>query len=143
MKNVFSLLVLLMSVQSAFAGYGSMTIGEYAYLPDCGGTVKVTKSSNQGSDQVNIVFNDVVNCSNFDIVGLPKYKAVKLGGENRARGGSFTIPQRAIGDGFNSIQIIIRSNSGKTDDTINVMFIADDVPSKPSNPAPSTGGAYN
>lgn len=136
----FALLLLLASAQSAFAGYGSMTIGEYASLPDCGGTIKVTESSNGYSDQVNVVFNNVANCSNFDIVGLPNYKMVKLGGADRARSGSFTIPKRAIGEGFNSIQVIIRSNTGKTSDVINVQFINVTVPSTPV--VIPSGGSY-
>lgn len=138
MKKIMSLLVLLMGAQSAFAGYGSMTIGEYASLPDCGGTIKVTESGNDDSGQVNIVFNDVVNCSNFDIVSLDRYKMVKLQGQDRSRSGSFTIPKRAIGTGYNSIQVVIRSNSNKTSDTINVNFINVSTPSNPI-PVPSSG----
>ena len=122
MKKLFGL-ALLLSVQSAFAGYGSMTIGEYATLKDCGGTIKVTESNNGGSEQVNIKFDNVVKCSNFDIVSLPNYQAVKLQGKDRARSGSFTIPKQAIGSGFNSIEVLIRSDKNKTSDRIRVMFI--------------------
>ena len=138
MKKSLGLLAVLFVSASAFAGYGSMTIGEYASLPDCGGTIKVTESDNQGSDQVNIVFKDVVNCSNFDILSsngdAVNYPNKKLQGEDRARSGSFTLPKRVLGEGFNSIQVRVQSNSRKTMDTINVLFIQ--TPS-----APSTGGS--
>ena len=137
MKNILSVLSFLsLCAPSAFAGYGSMTLGEYATLPDCHGTIKVTESSNQGSDQVNVSLKDVVNCSNFDIVGVKNYK---LGGKDRARSGSFTLPKSTLGYGFNSIQVIVKSNSGETSDTINVQFLNVTGPSYPvpSNPAPT------
>jgi hypothetical protein len=140
MNKMYSLFAVLFVSASAFAGYGSMTIGEYAQLPDCGGTVKVTSSDNQGTGQVNVVFSNVVNCSNFDILAANGqdigYSSKKLQGKSNARAGSFTLPKGLIDQGFNSIQVVVKSDSGHTSDTINVLFIQ---PSAPS--APSTGGS--
>jgi hypothetical protein len=139
MNKVFGLIALMFVTTSAFAGYGSMTIGEIAQLPDCQGTVKVTSSDNQGTGQVNVVFHDVVNCSNFDILAANGqdigYSNKKLQGQPNSRAGSFTIPKGLIDSGFNSIQVVVKSNTGKTSDTINVMFI------QTSTPQPTTGGS--
>lgn len=157
MKKYMSAALLLVS-QVAFAGSGSMTLGEYASLPDCGGTIKVTASENNSGEQVNVVFKDVVNCSNFDILAangeMTSYANKKLGGRDRARSGSFTLPKYLIEDGANSVTVVVRSNSGQTSDTIRVKFLSLPVYNPPVYnppvysepviivPGPSSGGGY-
>jgi hypothetical protein len=97
-----------------------MDANDSATLPDCGGVVQ-TKISN-GATQLNLVFSDVVNCSNFDILrangSTTSYTEKKLGGADRARSGSFTIPADLIDYGNNTITVRIQSNSKKTYDTV-------------------------
>lgn len=105
-----------------------MTFGERTYLPSCGGTVEVTSKGGQ----VNLVFRNVENCSNFDIVSNSgerfAYQAKKLQKQGKQRGGSFTIPKHMIRDifdsflGFNRIKVRVNSNSGAHTDTIIVKF---------------------
>jgi hypothetical protein len=120
MKKLFSSLVLLLASTSSFAGTVYMDANEYASLPDCGGTVQ-TKIVN-GATQLNLVFSNVVNCSNFDILrangSSTSYTAKKLGGQDRSRDGSFTIPSDLIDNGNNTITVRIQSNSKKTYDTV-------------------------
>ncbi len=109
---------------SAFAGHLSMTIGDYRRLPDCGGSVEVTKSY---SEQVNLVFKNVEDCSNFDILSVNgdrlDYDNKKLGGYDRNRSGSFTLPKFLFENGRNTIRVVLKSNSGKTSDMINVRVV--------------------
>lgn len=152
MKKLITAALLLTS-QFAFAGSGTLTIGEWAQLPDCGGTVKITESHSGGSDQVNVSFRDVVNCSNFDILSANgeaiRYPNQKLGGQNRSRAGSFTLPKKLIDVGANSINVVVRSNTGTTSDRIRVQFL--DLPLIQLPPpveqvivisGPKTGGGY-
>lgn len=96
-------------------------------LYDCGGTVGI---SNGGNDnQVILNFQSVDNCSNFDLIGddgsfVSDYQAKKLQGENGNRYGSFTIPASYVHFGTNSLQVVVRSNSGKHSDTVNVVYNA-------------------
>ena len=133
MKNVLSLLALVLSSSSAFAGTVYMNANDIASLPDCNGTVQ-TKIVNNNT-QLNLVFSNVVSCSNFDIVKANGEKVVysnqKLGGKMRARSGSFTIPANLIEIGSNSIRVLLKSNSAKTYDTIVVKVKAKS--SLPSN----------
>ncbi|MBC7690793.1 MAG: hypothetical protein H7222_03420 [Methylotenera sp.] len=133
------LFAILMTAPTAFAATGTLTIGQYASLPDCGGTIKVADSDSENgkSEQLNVSFDNVVNCSNFDIVGLPDYAAVKLQGKAKDRSGSFTIPKRAIKKGLNSIQIVVKSNTGKTKDTVTVNFIEIVTPAPKPAPQPA------
>ena len=122
MSKFFSLLTISMfaTLSSAFAGTVTMDANDFASLPDCGGVVQ-TKISN-GATQLNLVFKNVDQCSNFDIVKANGEKVTypnqKLGGKDRARSGSFTIPSSLIDLGSNSIRVSLKSNSGKTSDTI-------------------------
>jgi hypothetical protein len=78
--------------------------------------------------QVNIVFRDVRDCSKFDILsaqgGSINYGLKSLGGRDRDRSGSFTLPRSVIDYGRNGVMVQIRSNSGKHDDVIYLDFYA-------------------
>jgi hypothetical protein len=93
-------------------------------LPTCGGTVEVNTMGNQ----VNLVFRDVENCSNFDILSNDgrsiSYPNQKLGGRDGARAGSFTLPKRVVDFGHNGVRVELRSNSRKTNDIVYVKFYA-------------------
>jgi hypothetical protein len=130
---------------AAFAGYRTMTIGQMTDLPECEGTVSVNNGGN--GDQVNVVFHNVQQCSNFDILAngsyWANYRAKKLQQQGYGRGGSFTIPQRLMGDGLNSIEIVVHSDRGAPEDHVTVNFYAQGVnnPGLPVNPVvpPSNG----
>lgn len=111
---------------SAFAGQMTLTIGDEAYLSDCGGKVSVTKSDQGNGEQLNLVFSGVEKCSNFDILSAngmsANYDDKKIPGNNGDRGGSFTLPKRVIDLGYNNIKVVVRSNTGKTSDTIRLRF---------------------
>lgn len=149
-KTTLGMMTLAMALgaQAAMAATGTMTLGEYAQLPDCGGTVKITTSRNGSSEQVNIQLRDVVHCSNFDILSANGdqvlYSVKKLGGKDRARSGSYTIPSGLIDFGWNSIRVVVRSNSGAHSDTIRVKFAQ--VPVLPAPPVvvvtPASGSGW-
>lgn len=93
-------------------------------LKSCGGVVR-TKVSYE--TQMNVSFEGVENCSNFDIVeanGNPvNYKIEKLEGPDGSRFGSFTLPKSVLRFGFNRVTVVLKSNSGKTSETISIDFI--------------------
>lgn len=93
-------------------------------LSACGGVVQ-TKVSN---GQLNIIFKNVTDCSNFDIVksngDRVDYPNMKLQGVQGARAGSFTLPKSVIEFGFNTVRVQLKSNSGKTSETIVISFLA-------------------
>jgi len=126
MKNFFVLfaLSLLAPVSSAFAGFVVMDANDSAVLPSCGGVIQ-TKIANYGSD-LNLVFSNVSQCSNFDIVSANgervDYENQKLQGKDQARSGSFTIPSRFIDYGRNEIRVSLKSNSAIHSDTILISF---------------------
>lgn len=95
-----------------------------AYLSSCGGTVEL----NTYGAQVNIVFRNVRNCSKFDILstqGYPiSYGMKSLGGYDRNRSGSFTLPRSVIDYGRNGVMVQMRSNSGAHADNIYLDFYA-------------------
>lgn len=136
MKKMISVLAISMlaAVSSAFAGTVYMDGNDYASLPSCGGVVQ-TKISNYNT-QLNLIFSNVSQCSNFDIVGANgqrvNYPNQKLQGQNQARYGSFTIPATLIDYGTNQIRISLQSNSAKHADTIVVT-----VRATPSYPIPT------
>lgn len=111
---------MLATLSSAFAGTVYMDANDYASLPSCAGVVQ-TKIANYGSD-LNLVFSNVAQCSNFDIVSANgdrvAYENQKLQGQNQSRYGSFTIPSRFIDYGRNEIRVSVKSNTGKHADTI-------------------------
>lgn len=125
---------------AAQAGNLTLTIGEESRLRDCGGFVQITKSpqGNRG-EQVNLVFRGVENCSNFDILGnngeAINYPNKKLGGADRNRSGSFTLPKFVLDRGWNNVKVVVRSNSGATADTIRVLFVT-------TPPAPTYGNVW-
>jgi hypothetical protein len=114
----------LLFVSTAFAGNVWLTSGQYVRLPECGGSVEAS----QDATQATLVFQGVQNCSNFDIFGANgesvQYPNKKLGGVNQNRSGSFTIPKDLIQLGSNNIQVVVKSNSGKTSDRINISFFS-------------------
>jgi hypothetical protein len=94
-----------------------------ASLKECGGTVefKVTNG------QANLIFRDIKQCSNFDILSAngekTDYPNKKIGTEEN-RSASFTLPKSIIDFGANGVTVIVKSNSGKTSDKIKVKFLA-------------------
>ncbi len=130
MKKLALALISLFVLSTSAMADVYITLGEQADLPHCGGTIRANNGSND--DQVNIVFKNVENCSNFDILSdnggtISDYDKKKLQGENPNRSGSFTIPERFISSGhgrylYNSITVIVKSNSGKHYDRVHVSF---------------------
>ncbi len=106
----------------------SMSSRDSAYMRACGGTIQTTVTGSSYNRQLNLVFRDVVNCSNFDILksngDRVNYPNKKLGGLDRSRSGSFTLPQNVIDFGWNSVTVVLKSNSGQTSETIRVNFVA-------------------
>ncbi|MBC7384691.1 MAG: hypothetical protein H7301_00835 [Cryobacterium sp.] len=102
----------------------SMTSTDVRTLNSCGGVVQ-TKVSN---GQLNVIFQNVSNCSNFDIVSANgdrvNYPNMKLGGNEGSRSGSFTLPKKVIDFGGNRVNVLLKSNSGKTSELISIRFIA-------------------
>jgi len=149
-KKTLGLLTLAMAfgAQAAMAATGTMTLGEYAQLPDCGGTIKVSIVHRDNQERVQIQFKDVVNCSNFDILSANGdkviYKSKKLSGEHMSRDGRFLIPRDLIDLGMNSVRINIKSDTGMHSDTIRVKFAELPVLPVPSVVVvtPSAGGGY-
>ena len=96
----------------------------FAYLPSCGGTVELDVTYGN----VNLIFRNVENCSNFDILSSGgdsvDYPNKKLQEQGRGRGGSFTLPRRVLDFGLNGVQVVVKSNSGKTNDYVFVQFLA-------------------
>lgn len=119
-KHVLFLALSMFASASAFAGTVYMDANDYASLPSCGGVIQ-TKISNDAT-QLNLVFSNVSQCSNFDIVSANgskvNYPNQKLQGQNQARSGSFTIPASMIDYGSNTIRVLLQSNSGAHSDTI-------------------------
>lgn len=139
MKKLFSVFVLALLSTSAMAGTVYMDGNDLGTLPDCDGTVRT--SIDNDNTQLNLVFSNVVDCSNFDIVSANgarvNYTNKKLGGVNRARSGSFTIPGSLIDAGSNTIRVLLKSNSGKTSDTIVIRVRARSTP-----PTPPSSGSH-
>lgn len=96
----------------------------FSYLADCGGTVEL----NVSGGQVNLVFRNVDQCSNFDILSANgekvNYPNQKLEGANQNRYGSFTLPRSLYDYGMNGVTVVVKSNSGKHSDTFRVYFYA-------------------
>ncbi|MBS1962232.1 MAG: hypothetical protein JST04_08450 [Bdellovibrionales bacterium] len=121
MKTIISLFALsMLAMSSAFAGTVYMSANDFGSLPSCGGVVQ-TKVANYNT-QLNVIFSNVSQCSNFDIVSANgskvNYPNQKLQGQNMNRYGSFTIPMSLIDYGSNTIRIALQSNSAKHADTI-------------------------
>lgn len=97
---------------------------DVARLPSCGGEVSM-KITGQG--QVTLKFDNVTQCSNFDILGANgqaiDYPNKKLQGKEGDRSGSFSLPKRLVDFGFNGIIVVLKSNSGKHDDVIKASFL--------------------
>jgi hypothetical protein len=98
---------------------------DYKRLESCGGSLEV----NTKGGQLNLVFSDVRYCSNFDILkangDVVDYKIQKLDASDKQYGpwfGSRTIPSRFIDWGRNEVIVVVKSNSGKTSETITVKF---------------------
>jgi hypothetical protein len=93
------------------------------HLPECGGSAEVYVNDGQ----LTLTFRNVRSCSKFDILGangeFVNYPTKSLGlntlGEHT---GSFTVPQKFIQLGGNSVKVVLRSNSGKHDEVILVRF---------------------
>lgn len=123
-------------VLSAQAAHLVLPVNVVTSLPSCGGSVETSRSA---SGQINIVFRQVKDCSNFDILSTDfgildaGYKSKKLQDQGRGnRGGSFTIPQVYIDRGMNAIRVEVKSNSGAHKDTIDLLFVA----GRPTQPGP-------
>lgn len=129
MKSSILFVFISLISSSAFADI-TVTVGQTKKLPYCKGTVKVTKTEDNRNDKINLVFKHVENCSNFDILTAngeeTSYKAKKIPGDNQDRSGSFTLPSKIVDDGYNRVKVIVKSNSGKHFDKINVRFRAND-----------------
>ncbi len=136
LSKIFGSLLSLTLVAGAVAAPGAseqtLTVGSYRSLPQCGGTVEVTRSGQNGGQQINLVFSGVKACSNFDIIATGfndvQYKSRKLGGTDGNRSGSFTLSKQLIESGFNDIQLVVQSNSKKTQDYLNLVFEAVKIP---------------
>lgn len=109
------------------ARYPNVVLDSYstwAHLPNCSGIVELKIAGGNA----NLIFRNVVNCSNFDITNsngdLVDYTNKKLGGGDRDRSGSFTIPRRFVDWGHNGIIVSLQSNSKKTRDLIRIHFWA-------------------
>lgn len=93
-------------------------------LSNCGGSASI----NVSGGQVNLVFRNVAQCSNFDILSSNgqgvNYPNQKIAGPNGNRSGSFTLPPSLYQYGINGVQVIVKSNSGKTADVLYVQFLA-------------------
>ncbi len=121
-------------VLSAQAAHLVLPANVQTDLPSCGGTIQ----TNQSNGQYNLIFRNVKDCSNFDIVATDfgiidaNYQAKKIP-ENGSgtRSGSFTIPQAYIDRGLNTIRVEVKSNKGAHSDTIDLVFVAG-----PSRPQP-------
>lgn len=102
----------------------TMRANDIQTLQSCGGVVQ-TKVSN--GNQLNIIFKNVSNCSNFDIVksngDRVDYDNQKLQGLDGARSGSFTLPKSVMEFGLNRVTVLLKSNSGKTAETIAIDFL--------------------
>jgi hypothetical protein len=122
MKKIFTIFAISMltTLSAAFAGTVRMDGNDFASLPECGGVIQ-TKISD-GATQLNLIFKNVSQCSNFDIISANgesvNYPNMKLQGKDGSRAGSFTIPSSLIEYGSNTIRVKLNSNSGKTSDTI-------------------------
>lgn len=121
----------LSSVQSFARGYGAVVeaqtlwVGQSAALNACGGYVRTQKDR---FGRVNLVFDGIRACSNFDIVDangsyFGNYRQMKLPGFDGNRYGSFTLPNSITSWGFNYVRVVVKSNSGKHADYLNLKFI--------------------
>lgn len=105
-------------------------VGDVIRLPSCEGTVEIRTSTNGlwGDEQVNLVFRNIRKCSNFDIVSVDgdkiAYRAKKLQGTPGEYSGSFTIPNRLINWGLSDIKVVVKSNSGKTSDSVVISVLS-------------------
>ena len=110
-----------------FGGWSTIFGGEQsARLRDCGGLVTARLTD---GDTLTLVFSDVQSCSKFDILSADgdsvNYPQKSLQANRRGDfAGSFTIPRRYIDAGRNSVKVILKSNSGKTDEVILIRFTA-------------------
>jgi len=104
--------VVALSVQASNL---TLRAGQFERLPECGGSAELRKVNGQ----VNLVLNDVKFCSNVYIpeTGL---RAKLDESYDRTRSGSFTLPKTV---GYNTVQVIVSSNSQKTQDTIDARFL--------------------
>lgn len=123
----FNILPMYGSGAGEAAQYPNVTLDTYArraYLPNCKGTVELKIAGGNA----NLIFRDVENCSNFDIMASNgekvDYPNHKLGGGDRDRSGSFSIPRRLVDYGYNGIIVALQSNSKKTRDLIRIHFWA-------------------
>ena len=147
MKRTLIALAALCTISAAHADNISIDAnnGQY-YLGECGGTIEAKVSK---SGDLNLVLRDVKKCSNFDIIGddgyalSQDYKAKKIPvkgdcderATNCARSGSFTVPaslhdsdwleELLTGSTTNLVTVIVKSNSGKTSDTVKIYYEAE------------------
>ena len=114
---------------SAYRPNVNLSDGWRDELPNCGGSVEMKIAH----DNVYLIFRQVANCSNFDILSNNgdqlTYPNQKLQGTNPNRYGSFTIPKRFFdtyyyGYKVNHMLVEVRSNSRKTRDIIRINFVA-------------------
>lgn len=139
MKKI-GLLAASLFVLSAQAAHLRLPVNVVTSLPSCGGSVETDRTSN---GQINLIFRQVKDCSNFDIVSTgfgildAGYKSKKIPEQGRGtRGGSFTIPQVYIDRGLNIIRVEVKSNSGAHSDTIDLVFVAGFNPRPNPRPFP-------
>ena len=100
-------------------------VGQSASLNVCGGFVRTRKDY---AGRVTLVFDGVRSCSNFDILDASGayygvYRAMKLNGPDGNRFGSFTLPNSITSYGFNYVRVVVKSNSGKHADYLNLKFL--------------------
>ena len=98
----------------------------FAQLYDCGGQAELVSSGGR----VSLIFNNVAQCSNFDIlsvngepVNFPNQKLIGYG--NGPRSGSFSLPEELFRFGYNGVRVELRSNSGKHSEHLTVQFYAE------------------
>ena len=128
MFKKFIVLALALASTSAFAQIELQTAEQP--LPTCGGTVQITTSDQNASgggeaDQVNIVFREVQNCSNFSLEGTNfsdlNYTKKLQQRSDGTYGASFTIPKAILQETIlqgGALYAAVHSNTDKHDDQI-------------------------
>jgi hypothetical protein len=120
-----ALLAATLLAPAAHADNYSLTLNQRARLDSCKGFVEINDGA--ANDQVNVVFGDIEQCSNFDILSengqyVADYKARKLQGPNGNKSGSFTLPQEFLSFGAHYVKVVLKSNSGAHQDVIEVRY---------------------
>jgi hypothetical protein len=97
-------------------------------LKDCGGKAEITYNASR--DELRVIFSQVESCSKFDVkrangVRIDDYdtKTLRKGSSSGLFYGTFQIPKRMLGLELNSsLKVVLKSNSGKHDEIINIKF---------------------